>query len=86
MRDRKTVIDRPLTEVLNNQKEANNQKHAKALVSRVQRHYEHVRSMSLRSVRTPGTLLDTAIDRLHKFDTNLPLNKPVPSPSRTSSA
>jgi hypothetical protein len=31
--------------------------------------------MSLRSVRTPGTTLDTAINRLQRFDTSISLSK-----------
>jgi hypothetical protein len=61
--------------VLNNNKDRINQRHARLLVTQIQRHYEQVRSMSLRSVRTPGTTLDTAINRLQRFDTSISLSK-----------
>lgn len=85
MRDRKTVIDRPLEEVLNNRKDKTNQRRAKSLVTQIQRHYEQVRGVSLRSVRTPGAILDTAIDRLQRFDSNISLSK-QPMPSRLPTA
>ncbi len=85
IRDRKTIIDQPLSQVLNNNKDKLNQRRAKSLVTQIQRHYEQVRSVSLRSVRTPGTILDTAIDRLQRFDTNISLSK-QPTPSRLSTA
>jgi len=85
MRDRKTIIDQPLDQVLNNNKDKLNQKRAKSLVTQIQRHYERVRSVSLRSVRTPGTILDTAIDRLQRFDTNISLSKQI-TPSRLPTA
>lgn len=86
IRDRKTVIERPLTDVLDNQKDKVNQRNAKSLVSRIQRHYENVRSVSLRTVRTPGAILDTALDRLQRFDTNISLNRVCSPPSRSSTA
>ena len=85
LRDRKTIIDQPLSQVLNNNKDRVNQRRAKSLVTHIQHHYEQVRSVSLRSVRTPGTILDTAIDRLQEFDTNISLNKQTLS-SRLSTA
>jgi hypothetical protein len=75
MRDRRTIIDQPLGQVLNNNKDKINQRRAKSLVTQIQRHYEQVRSISLRSVRTPGTQLDRAITRLQRFDTNISLKK-----------
>jgi hypothetical protein len=75
MRDRRTIIDQPLGQVLNNNKDKINQRRAKSLVTQIQRHYEQVRSISLRSVRTPGTTLDRAITRLQRFDTNISLKK-----------
>lgn len=85
MRDRKTVIDQPLNEVLDNRKDKTNQRRAKSLVNQIQRHYEQVRGVSLRSVRTPGTILDTAIDRLQRFDSNISLSKQT-LPSRLPTA
>ncbi len=85
IRDRKTVTDQPLGQVLNNNKDKINQRRARSLVTQIQRHYEQVRSISLRSVRTPGTILDTALDRLQRFDTNLSLNKQA-LPSRLPTA
>jgi hypothetical protein len=70
---------------LNNNKDKLNQKRAKSLVTKIQRHYEQVRSVSLRSVRTPGTILDNAIDRLQRFDTNTSLGKQT-TPSRLPTA
>ncbi|UJR37722.1 hypothetical protein I4U23_030417 [Adineta vaga] len=75
IRDRQTVIDQPLGQVLNNNKDKVNQRRAKSLVTEIQRHYEQVRSISLRSVRTPGTTLDRAINRLQRFDSNISLKK-----------
>ena len=85
MRDRKTVIDRPLTEVLDKPADRTERRRAKSLVSQIQRHYESVRSTSLRSVRTPGSILDSAIERLQQFDSNISLNKPQSAPSSSSS-
>ena len=85
IRDRKTIIDQPLDQVLTNQKDKANQRRAKSLVNHIQRHYEQVRTASLRSVRTPGTILDTAIDRLQRFDANVPLSKQT-LPSRLPTA
>lgn len=85
IRDRKTIVDQPLDQVLNNSKDKLNQRRAKSLVTQIQRHYEQVRSISLRSVRTPGTILDTALERLQRFDTNISLRKQTP-PSRLSTA
>ncbi|CAF0756691.1 unnamed protein product [Adineta steineri] len=76
IRDRKTIIDQPLGQILNNNKDKVSQRRAKSLVTEIQRHYEQVRSISLRSVRTPGTTLDRAINRLQRFDTNISLKKP----------
>ena len=73
IRDRKTIIDQPLGEVLNNNKDKINQRRAKSLVTQIQQHYEQVRSVSLRSVRTPGSILDAAIDRIQQFDSNISL-------------
>lgn len=84
MRDRKTVVDRPLTEVLDNPKNRTEQRRAKSLVSQIQRHYEDVRSSSLRNVRTPGSILDSAIERLQQFDGNISLSKPRSAPSPSS--
>ncbi|CAF1027217.1 unnamed protein product [Rotaria sordida] len=75
IRDRQTIIDQPLGKVLNNNKDKKNQRHAKSLITQIQHHYGQVRSISLRSVRTPGTILDTAIERLQKFDTDISINK-----------
>ncbi|CAF3532328.1 unnamed protein product [Rotaria sp. Silwood1] len=75
IRDRETIIDQPLDKVLNNKKDKINQRRAKSLVTQIQHHYEQVRGISLRNVRTPGTILDTAIERLQKFDTNISINK-----------
>lgn len=55
-------------------------------MTQIQRHYEQVRSISLRSVRTPGTILDTALERLQSFDINISLGKQTPPPSRLSTA
>ena len=85
MRDRKTVVDRPLTEVLDNPADRTERRRAKSLVSQIQRHYESVRSSSLRNVRTPGAILDSAIERLQQFDSNISLNKPQSAPSSSSS-
>lgn len=85
IRDRKTVVDKPLAQVLSNNKDKINQRRAKSLVSHIQKHYEQVRSVSLRSVHTPGTILDTAIERLQKFETNVTLTNPV-LPERVSTA
>ena len=85
MRERKTVIDRPLTDVLDNPTNRTERRRAKSLVSQIQRHYESVRSTSLRSVRTPGSILDSALERLQQFDSNISLNKPQSAPSSTSS-
>lgn len=79
VRDRKTVVDVPLPEAL---KSKADRRRAQSLVSQVQKHYENVRSVSLRTVRTPGTILETAIDRIQKFDENLSLN----NQKRTNSA
>ncbi len=75
IRDRKTIIDQPLDKVLTNHKDKANQRRAKSLVNQIQRHYEQVRSVSLRSVRTPGTILDTALDRLQRFESNISSSK-----------
>jgi predicted glycosyltransferase len=85
IRDRQTIIEQPLGKVLNNNKDKLNQRRAKSLVTQIQRHYEQVRSVSLRSVRTPGTILDTAIDRLQRFDTNASLHQQT-MPSRLPTA
>ncbi|CAF0969180.1 unnamed protein product [Adineta ricciae] len=77
IRDRQTIIDQPLGQVLNNNKDKVNQRRAKSLITEIQRHYEQVRSVSLRSVRTPGTTLDRAIYRLQRFDSNISLKKPT---------
>ncbi|CAF1332882.1 unnamed protein product, partial [Didymodactylos carnosus] len=69
MRDRKTIIEQPLVEMLNADKKS--QKVATTLVAEVQKHYESVRSASLRAVKTPGTILDDALHRLQRFDTNI---------------
>ena len=86
VRNRQTIIDVPLADVLENGKFRADRKRATSLVSQVQRHYERVRAASLRDVRTPGKTLETAIDRIQQFDNNIALNKSSTAPSRPSSA
>jgi predicted glycosyltransferase len=86
IRERKTVIDQPLVDVLHNSNDQANQRRAKSLVSQIQRHYEQVRSISLRNVRTPGVTLDTVLHRLHQFDAKNASARLEPLPSRPTTA